>query len=60
MRYTGEKSHNCSQCEKAFFWNQNLVKHHGIHTGEKSYLCSQYDNCLFTKEKSGKTSLEAY
>ncbi|KAJ1112173.1 hypothetical protein NDU88_000441, partial [Pleurodeles waltl] len=38
--HTGEKPHECSECEKAFITKGQLVIHHRVHTGTKPYGCS--------------------
>ena len=35
--HTGDKPHQCNQCDEAFFANSNLVRHMRPHTREKPY-----------------------
>ncbi|CAL4130335.1 unnamed protein product [Meganyctiphanes norvegica] len=39
--HTGEKPHQCRQCDKAFSRKSDLIQHHTTHTREKPYKCSQ-------------------
>ena len=53
MIHSGEKSYQCSQCDKAFNETSALMKHMRNHTGEKPYQCSQCDKA-FTQAVSLK------
>ncbi|CAL4151605.1 unnamed protein product, partial [Meganyctiphanes norvegica] len=39
---TGKKIFQCTECDKTFSSNWNLIKHQHRHTGEKPYKCNQY------------------
>ena len=41
MIHTGEKLHNCVQCNKSFTRTGHLRGHMMIHTGEKLHNCAQ-------------------
>ena len=45
-KHTGEKPHQCCQCDKAFVQKSDLTNHIRIHTGEKPYQCSQCDKAF--------------
>ena len=49
MFHTGEKTHQCSHCEKAFISKGVLQQHIRTHTEEKPYHCS---HCEKTLDKS--------
>ena len=44
--HTGEKPHQCSQCDKAFYRTSDLKGHIMTHTGEKPHQCSQCDKAF--------------
>ena len=44
--HTGEKSHQCSHCDKTLSQSSDLTKHLRIHTGEKPYQCSNCDKAF--------------
>ncbi|KAM4642517.1 uncharacterized protein O3C94_016822 [Discoglossus pictus] len=43
-----EKIFACTDCERAFTCNANLVKHQRVHTGEKPFVCSDCGKCFTT------------
>ena len=47
---TGEKSYQCSECEKQFLEKSNLNQHIMIHSGEKPYGCTHCEKA-FSNEK---------
>ena len=46
MIHSGEKSYQCSQCDKAFNETSALMKHMRNHIGEKPYQYSQCDKAF--------------
>ena len=46
--HTGEKTHQCRQCDKTFNRNSYLKRHILTHTGEKLYKCSQCDKTFIS------------
>ena len=48
--HTGEKPHQCCQCDKAFAQKStNLRTYMNIHTGNKPHQCSQCDKAFLQK-----------
>ena len=41
-KHTGEKSHHCTHCGKAFSQANDLKRYMMSHTGEKPFICSQW------------------
>lgn len=46
MTHTGEKKHQCCDCERAFFKKSELIRHQKCHLGEKPYRCAKYGKTL--------------
>ena len=42
----GDKSYQCTQCDKAFSEKCNLIEHNKIHTGGKPYQCILLKNII--------------
>ena len=49
--HTGNKTSQCSHCDKCLVQNKNLFKHQINHTDEKLYICNQSDKCFTQKQK---------
>ena len=57
--HTGEKTYQCSQCDKAFNETSALMKHMRNHTGEKPYQCSQCDKAFSRTDYLKKHIMES-